>query len=41
MHEQHDNQILLVEKNHLNLIDSFNKEEIKKVRTEYKEKYKK
>lgn len=40
MHEQHDNQILLVEKNHLNLIDSFNKEEIKKVRTEYKEKYK-
>ena len=39
MHEQHDNQILLVEKNHLNLIDSFNKEEIKKVRTEYKEKY--
>lgn len=40
MHEQHDNQILLVEKNHLNLIDSFNKEEIKKVRMEYKEKYK-
>ena len=40
MHEQHDNQILLVEKNHLNLIDSFNKEEIKKVQTEYKEKYK-
>lgn len=40
IHEQHDNQILLVEKNHLNLIDSFNKEEIKKVRTEYKEKYK-
>ena len=40
MHEQHGNQILLVEKNHLNLIDSFNKEEIKKVRTEYKEKYK-
>ena len=40
MHEQHDNQILLVEKNHLNLIDSFNKKEIKKVRTEYKEKYK-
>lgn len=40
MHEQHDNQILLVEKNHLNLIDSFNKEEIKKVRTAYKEKYK-
>ena len=40
MHEQHDNQILLVEKNHLNLIDFFNKEEIKKVRTEYKEKYK-
>ena len=40
MHEQHDNQILLVEKNHLNLIDSFNKEGIKKVRTEYKEKYK-
>lgn len=40
MHEQHDNQILLVEKNYLNLIDSFNKEEIKKVRTEYKEKYK-
>ena len=40
MHEQHDNQILLVEKNHLNLIDSFDKEEIKKVRTEYKEKYK-
>lgn len=40
MHEQHDNQIFLVEKNHLNLIDSFNKEEIKKVRTEYKEKYK-
>lgn len=40
MHEQHDNQILLVEKNHLNLIDSFNKEEIKKVRTGYKEKYK-
>ena len=40
MHEQHDNQILLVEKDHLNLIDSFNKEEIKKVRTEYKEKYK-
>ena len=40
MHEQHDNQILLVEKNHLNLIDSFDKEEIKKVRTAYKEKYK-
>ena len=40
IHEQHDNQILLVEKNHLNLIDSFDKEEIKKVRTAYKEKYK-
>ena len=40
MHEQHDNQILLVEENNLNLIDSFNKEEIKKVRMEYKEKYK-
>ena len=39
MHEQHDNQILLVEKNHLNLIDSFNKEEIKKVRTESHDNY--
>ena len=39
IHEQHDNQILLVEKNHLNLIDSFNKENINPVLKEYKEKY--
>lgn len=40
IHEQHDNQILLVEKNHLNLVDSFNKDEIKPIRDEYKAKYK-
>ena len=40
IHEQHDNQVLLVEKNHLNLVDSFNKEKIQPVYTKYKEKYK-
>ncbi len=40
IHEQHDNQVLLVEKNHLNLVDSFNKEKIQPVYIKYKEKYK-
>ena len=40
IHEQHDNQILLVEKNHLNLIDSFNKENINPIFKNYQEKYK-
>ena len=40
IHEQHDNQVLLVEKNHLNLVDSFNKEIIQPVYMKYKEKYK-
>lgn len=40
IHEQHDNQILLVEKNHLNLIDSFNKEDINPVLRNYREIYK-
>lgn len=40
IHEQHDNQILLVEKNHLNLVDSFNREKIQPVYIKYKEKYK-
>ena len=40
IHEQHDNQVLLVEKNHLNLVDSFNREKIQPVYIKYKEKYK-
>lgn len=40
IHEQHDNQILLVEKNHLNLIDSFNKEDINPILRNYREIYK-
>ena len=40
IHEQHDNQVLLVEKNHLNLVDSFNKEQIQPLYLKYKEKYK-
>lgn len=28
IHEQHDNQLLLVEKNHIKLLDSFNREKI-------------
>ena len=40
IHEQHDNQVLLVEKNHLNLVDSFNREKIQPVYLKYKEKYK-
>lgn len=40
IHEQHDNQVLLVEKNHLNLVDSFNREKIQPVYRKYKEKYK-
>ena len=40
IHEQHDNRILLVEKNHLNLIDSFNKEDINPVLRNYREIYK-
>ncbi|MGX7111839.1 DNA repair protein RecN [Gemella cuniculi] len=39
VHEQHDNQILLVEKNHLNLVDTFNKEKISPIYREYKNKY--
>ena len=40
IHEQHDNQVLLVEKNHLNLVDSFNREKIQPVYLKYKEKFK-
>ena len=40
IHEQHDNQILLVEKNHLNLIDSFNKDNLGPLFNKYKDKYK-
>ncbi len=39
IHEQHDNQVLLVEKNHLNLIDTFSKETIIPILVKYKEKY--
>lgn len=40
IHEQHDNQILLIEKNHLKLLDMFGKDEISAIRADYKTKYK-
>lgn len=39
IHEQHDNQTLLLEKNHLSLIDSYGKNIIKKLKEEYLAKY--
>lgn len=40
IHEQHDNQLLLVEKNHIKLLDSFNREGIKPFLDKYIENYK-
>ena len=39
IHAQHDSTQLLVEKNHLNLLDSFASNEITKLKNNYKEKY--
>lgn len=39
IHEQHDNQILLIEKNHIKLLDSYGKDKIYSVLSSYKEKY--
>ncbi|MBF0713248.1 DNA repair protein RecN [Gemella sp. GH3] len=40
IHEQHDNQILLVEKNHIALLDSYGKDNLYTTMSSYKEKYK-
>lgn len=40
IHEQHDNQILLVEKNHLALLDAYGKNVLDEIIKEYKDKYK-
>ncbi|MBF0715288.1 DNA repair protein RecN [Gemelliphila palaticanis] len=39
IHEQHDSQILLNEKNHISLLDSYAKESISSLLLEYKNKY--
>ncbi len=39
IHEQHDNQMLLLEKNHIFLIDSYGKNEINPILEKYKIKY--
>lgn len=39
IHEQHDNQILLIEKNHISLLDSYGSDSLKEIKDQYKKEY--